>query len=119
MIHKLLKLGVDVNLLDYKGASVLHRTSDRETMKVGHTLTLCSGPCIIRPPLQPDKYGLKLEVILKWMDIYTENIRMVLLIAGLQMEGIVKWRGLKSQGHVPVLHISSEGVCCYGTAVPL
>ncbi len=32
------------------------------------------------------------------MDVYTENIRMVLLIAGLKMEGIVKWRGLKSQG---------------------
>ena len=24
-----------------------------------------SGPCILRPPLQPDKYGLKLEVVLK------------------------------------------------------
>ncbi len=28
----------------------------------------------------------------------TENIRIMLLIAGLKMEGIVKWRGLKSQG---------------------
>ncbi len=54
-----------------------------------------SGPCILRQPLQPDKYGLKLEVVLKWRDIYTESIRMVLLIAGLKMEGIVKWRGLK------------------------
>ncbi len=57
-----------------------------------------SGPCILRPPLQPDKYGYKLEVVLKWRDVYTENIRMVLLIAGLKMEGIVKWRGLKSRG---------------------
>ena len=30
--------------------------------------------------------------------IYTENITIVTLIAGLIMEGIVKWRGLKSQG---------------------
>ncbi len=39
-----------------------------------------------------------MEVILKWRDIYIENIRMVPLKAGLKMEGIVKWRGLKSQG---------------------
>ncbi len=46
---------------------------------------------LLRPPLQPDKYGLKLEVVLKWRDVYTENVRMVLLIAvttaGLEMEG--------------------------------
>ncbi len=30
-------------------------------------------------------------------DIYTENIRVVSQMAGLQMEGIFKWRGLKSQ----------------------
>ncbi len=42
-----------------------------------------SGPCILRPPLQPEKYGLKLKVVLKWRDVYTENIRMVSLIAGL------------------------------------
>ncbi len=29
--------------------------------------------------------------------IYIENIRNVLLIAGLKMEGMVKWRGLKLQ----------------------
>ncbi len=39
-----------------------------------------------------------MEVVLKWRDIYIENIRMVPLIAGLKMEGIVKWKGLKSQG---------------------
>ncbi len=50
-----------------------------------------SGPCILRPPLQPEKYGLKLQVVLKWRDIYIENIRIMLLIAGLKMEGIVKW----------------------------
>ncbi len=57
-----------------------------------------SGPCILRPPLQPGIFGLKWEVVLKWRDIYTENMRMVSLIVGLKMEGIVKWRGLKSQG---------------------
>ncbi len=49
-----------------------------------------SGPCISRPPLQPQKYGLKWEVVLKWRDIYIENIRLVSLMAGLKMEGIVK-----------------------------
>ena len=46
------------------------------------------GPCILRPP---EKYGLKLKVVLKWRDIYIDNIRIVLLIAALKMEGIVKW----------------------------
>ncbi len=57
-----------------------------------------SGPCILRPPRQPEKYGLKWEVVLKWRDIYTENIGKMSLMAGLKMEGIVKLRGLKSQG---------------------
>ena len=64
-----------------------------------------SGPCILRPPVQPEIYGLKLEVVLKWRDIYIENIRIVLLIAGLKMEVIVKWRGLKSQGPLYVYYI--------------
>ena len=49
-----------------------------------------SGPRVLRPFLQPDKYGLKLEVVLKVRDIYIENIKMVSLIAGLKMKGIVK-----------------------------
>ena len=58
-----------------------------------------SSLCILRPPLQPEKYhGLKLGVVLKWREICTENIRVVSLIAGLKIEGIVTWRGLKSQG---------------------
>ncbi len=64
-----------------------------ETTKSSH-----SGPCILSPPLQPDKCGLKFEVVLKWRDILIENIRMVSLIAGLKMEDIVKWRDLNSQG---------------------
>ncbi len=36
------------------------------------------------------KYGLKLKVVLKWRDIYVENIRKMLLIAGLKIEEIVK-----------------------------
>ncbi len=51
-----------------------------------------------RPPLQPEEYGIKLEVVLKWKDIYIENIRMLSLIDGFKNEGIVKWRSLKSQG---------------------
>ncbi len=38
---------------------------------------LYSGPSILRPPFQPEKYGLKLKVVLKWRDFYIENIRMV------------------------------------------
>ncbi len=48
------------------------------------------GPCILRPPIQPEKCALKLKVVLKWRDIYTEQIRVVSLRAGLKMEGIVK-----------------------------
>ncbi len=42
------------------------------------------SPCILRPPVQPEKCGLKLQVILKWRNIYIEKIRLVSLI----MEGI-------------------------------
>ena len=49
-----------------------------------------SGPCILTTSLQPEKYGLKLKVVLKWRDIYVENIRKMLLIAGLKIEEIVK-----------------------------
>ena len=45
-----------------------------------------SGPCILRPPVQLKKYSLKLNAILKSRDVYTENIRMVSLVAGLKME---------------------------------
>ena len=37
-------------------------------------------------------------MVLKWSDVYIENIRMVSLIAGFKMEGLVEWRGLKLQG---------------------
>ena len=57
-----------------------------------------NGPCDLRPPIQPAKYGLKLKVVLKQRDVYIENIRVVSLILGLKMQGIVKQRGLKSQG---------------------
>ncbi len=33
-----------------------------------------SGPCILRPPLHSEKYGLKLKTVLKWKDKYIENI---------------------------------------------
>ncbi len=57
-----------------------------------------SAPCILRPPIHPVKYGLKLKVGLKWRDIYIENIRVVSVMDYLEMQGIVKWRILKSQG---------------------
>ncbi len=38
------------------------------------------GPCILRSPVRPEKYGLKLKVFLKWSDIYMKNIRAVSLI---------------------------------------
>ncbi len=34
-----------------------------------------SGPCILRPPVQPDKYAPKLKVVLKWRYIYSERQR--------------------------------------------
>ncbi len=52
-----------------------------------------SAPCILRPSIQPEKYGLKFKLVLKWRDIYVENIRVVSVIAGLKMQGIVKLRG--------------------------
>ncbi len=33
-----------------------------------------SGPCILKPPNQPEKYGLKVKVVLKSRDIYAESI---------------------------------------------
>ncbi len=62
------------------------------------------------------KYGLKLEVVLKWRDIYIENIRIVLLIAGLKMEGTVKWRGLKLQGLMYYSEEKADEVDTYGSA---
>ena len=49
-----------------------------------------SGPCDLRPPIQPAKYGLKLKVVLKQRDIYNENIQVVSLISGLKIQRIVK-----------------------------
>ena len=34
------------------------------------------GPCDVRPPVQPEYYGLKLKMTLKLSDIYTETIYM-------------------------------------------
>ncbi len=49
-----------------------------------------SGPCNLRPPIQPAKYGLKLKVVLKERDTYTEYIWVVSLISSLKMQGIFK-----------------------------
>ncbi len=49
-----------------------------------------SGPCILRPPAHPVKCGLKLKVVLKWRDLYIENIRVMSLV--------LKWRKLLNRG---------------------
>ncbi len=55
------------------------------------------GLCSLRLPIQPEKCGLKLKVVLKWKDNYNENIRLVSLMASLKMEGIIKWSCFKLQ----------------------
>ncbi len=70
-----------------------------------------NGHCILRPPVQPEKYTCSfklsmMKAVLEWRDtnICFDNISTVSLIAGLKMEGIVKWRGLTSQGPLCMLH---------------
>ena len=47
-----------------------------------------SGPCILRPPSQPEKHDLKLKLVLKLRDNYIENINVFMsLMAGLKIEG--------------------------------
>ena len=55
-----------------------------------------TGPYILRPPIRPEKYGLKLKLILNFQDIYIESVSLMSL-ASLKMEGSLKWQGLKSQ----------------------
>ncbi len=59
------------------------------TANINPTLCDYNGPCDLRLPIQPAKYGLKLKFVLKYRDIYTENIQVVSLIFGLKMQGIV------------------------------
>ncbi len=51
-----------------------------------------SGPWILRPPIQPVKCGLKLKLVLKWKDIYTEIFiyELSLVANPKKTEGIVK-----------------------------
>ena len=53
--------------------------ANRATLLERDYNVLYSGPCILRPLLQPEKYSLKWKVVLKLRDIYIENIRMVSL----------------------------------------
>ena len=60
-----------------------------------------SGPCIIRQPIQPQKYGLKLKVVLIGRVVYIEHIGvlpLVMLMVGLKTERILKLRGLNLYG---------------------
>ena len=56
----------------------------------GNATRAYGGRCDLRPPIQPAKCGLKLKVVLKYRDIYAENIQVESLIPGLKMQGIVK-----------------------------
>ncbi len=49
-----------------------------------------SDPCILRPPIQPEKYCLKLKVVLKCSDVYIENVREVSMMACPKTERILK-----------------------------
>ncbi len=53
-----------------------------------------SGPCILRPLVQPEKYGPKLEVVLKWRVIYVEHKSgvTVLKLRELLNRGVLNWR---------------------------
>ena len=42
LVGQLLALGVDVNLLDYKGATPLHRAKDVECIKVRSVFVFCA-----------------------------------------------------------------------------
>ena len=35
------------------------------------------APCVLRPAIQPEAYGLKIKVVLKWRNNCIENIRFV------------------------------------------
>ncbi len=48
--------------------------------------------------------------------MYIENIRIVSLIDDLKMEGIVKWRGLKSQGPLYLYSYSKYNFNIYNTS---
>ena len=74
-----LKLQCQENMVFQDGSLIPMISQDRFYCSDGNY----SGPCILRPPLQPDKYGIKLEVVFKLRNIYIENI-MVSLIASLK-----------------------------------
>ncbi len=52
-----------------------------------------SGPCILRPPIQPEKCGRKLKTVLKLRDICIENVRMASVMADLKPGGCLKSQG--------------------------
>ncbi len=91
----MLQINPSQTLINYRIACLEIRPSKIVTSLAFNArffLLVYSGACILRPPLQPPKHGPNWEVVLKWKDIYSESIRMVSLIAGLKMQGIVKWR---------------------------
>ncbi len=75
-----------------------------------------SGHCVLRPPFQPEDYGLKLQAVLKLRVIYTENITIVLLGDWSLNGGIVKMEDVLNCTTVfrpdPTVHSSFKS---YGT----
>ncbi len=74
-----------------------------------YSVSQYSSPCILRPPIQPEKC-LKLEVLIL-RGIYIENIWKVSMMPSLKIEGILTWMGLKSQGSLyfyPLLSTSAN-----------
>ena len=45
--------------------------------KTAYIETESRGPCILRQPVQPEKYDLKLKVVLKQKDRHIENAQVV------------------------------------------
>ncbi len=65
-----------------------------------------SGPCILRPPIQPEKCRLILKVVLIWRDISIEIIK---LVAGLKIEeGRLKMEGSTILGTTVGMKISTQ-----------
>ncbi len=67
-----------------------------ETDMVTHSIqTIYTGPCLLRPPIQPEKYGF-VNAFLKWRDVNITNIELVLLMM------VLKWRDHTLQEPMPL-----------------
>ena len=67
---------------DIQDFSFLEKKYGRRELK----FNIYRGPCILRLPMQSEKCGVKLKVVLKRRDIYIEYIRIVSLMVSLKIE---------------------------------